>query len=158
MPVQVDEQAESASYNIEVDLSKITKEGDMSRDVPILPGDIITVPERVKLAFFVVGDVNRPGPFEFPEDNGISLSRAVGMAGGPTKTSKLKDTALIRQNADGSIQKIALNLDKVLRGEDPDLQLQPNDMVYVPGSVGKNLAWGMLGIVPYTISRLLVPY
>ena len=152
------ENQESASYVFEVDLRKIMQEGDLSRDVPVLPGDVISVPERIKQAFFVIGDVNRPGPFEFPEDQGIKLTRALGMAGGPTKTSKLKNTNLIRQNPDGTVDQMALNLDNVFKGKDPDMELQPNDMIYVPGSVGKNLAWGMLGIVPCTISRVLVPY
>lgn len=146
-----------STYQIEVDLKKLL-EGDLALDIPIQPGDVITIPERELKSFFVIGDVNRPGSFEFPQDQGIKLSRAIGMAGGPTRTSKTDDTALIRQHEDGSVERIAVNLDKVLKGKAPDLDLRPNDMLYVPGSVKKNLIWGILGQAPNALTRAVVPY
>ena len=147
----------TASFQINVDLTPLMQ-GDTLHDIPIQPGDVINIPEREEKQFFVIGDVNRPGAFEFPQEYGIKLSRAIAMAGGPTRTSSYKDTALIRQHDDGSTDRIAINLDKVLKGKDPDLELLPNDMLYIPGSVSKNLFWGLLGQVPYTMTRAVVPY
>jgi polysaccharide biosynthesis/export protein len=153
-----EEEAQGVGRSLEVDLKKLLEGGDLSLDVPIQPGDVVSVPERVELAFYVIGDVGRPGQFAFPEDRGINLRLAVAMAGGPTKTSKLKDTMLLRQLEDGSIQQIPMNLDNVLRGKSPDFEMKPNDLVFVPGSVTKNLAWGLLGIVPYALSRAIVGF
>jgi polysaccharide export outer membrane protein len=151
----------TTSFQIDVDLTPLMQ-GDTLHDIPIQPGDVINIPEREEKQFFVIGDVNRPGAFEFPQEYGIRLSRALAMAGGPTRTSSIKSTALIRQHDDGSTERIAINLDKVLEGKhpekDPDLELQPNDMLYIPGSVSKNLFWGLLGQVPYTMTRAVITY
>jgi hypothetical protein len=66
----------------------------------------------------------------------------LAMADGPTKTSALKDTTLIHQHPDGKVNRIALNLDKVLKVKAPNIDLLPNDMICIPGSVGKTLGWG----------------
>jgi len=153
---QATDAAQAASYQIEVNLKKLLHEGELSLDIPIMPADVISIPERETNAFFVIGDVTRPGPFEFPKEQGIKLSRALAMAGGPTKTSRLKDTALIRQRPDGSVDRRSLNLGKVLKGEDPDIDLQPNDMVYIPGSVEKSLGWTTLQNLPYMLTWLLL--
>ncbi len=91
----------------------------MTRNVPIMPGDVISIPPREESSVYVIGDVTKPGPFDFPRDTGITLSRAFAMAGGPTKTSKLKNAALIRQKPDGTIDRMPLNLGEVHEGQSP---------------------------------------
>jgi len=147
----------TASFQIDVDL-KALMQGDTSLDIPIQPGDAINIPEREEKQFTVMGDVNRPGAFDFPEEYGIKLLQAVGMAGGPTKTSSIKDTILVRYQKDGTNDRIAINLEKVLKGKDPDLELLPNDILFVPGSVSKSLFWGLLGQAPNAMTRVVVPY
>jgi polysaccharide export outer membrane protein len=141
---------------MKVNLQDLFFKGDLTLDIPILPGDIISVPERVALSFFVVGDVTNPGPFEFPKEQGMKLSRALAMAGGPTKTSKMKDSLLVRQQSDGSVERIALDMGRVLKGKDPDFDLRPNDLLFVPGSVGKTLGWAILGYIPQMATWTLV--
>jgi polysaccharide export outer membrane protein len=146
--------------SIEVDLKKLLMPGDMSLDVPIMPGDFINISQRDvnALAVYIIGDVNRPGPFDFSSEKGIKLSRALAIAGGPAKTAKLKGTALLRQKADGSVDRIAIDLGKVLKGQAPDLDLQPNDLVFVPSSVTKNLGWATLATLPTSIISRLILY
>jgi len=143
---------------IEVDLKKLLMQGDMTLDVPIMPGDVISIPPRRVDAVYVIGDVGKPGPFDFPAANGIKLSRALAAAGGPTKTAKLKNTSLIRQKADGSVDRIALDLGKVLKGRAPDIDLEPNDLVFVPSSMARNLGWNTIAILPASILSRLVLY
>jgi len=121
-----------------------------------MPGSVIIIPLRQASDVYVTGKVTRPGPFEFPADKGIKLLRALAMAGGPTRTSKLQDTAVLRQKADGSVDRIALDLSKVLQGKAPDLPLQPNDLLFVPSSITRNIGWATMATLPSTIlSRLL---
>jgi polysaccharide export outer membrane protein len=156
--VSTDDTKTAPAYQIEVDLKKLLMAGDMSLDVPIMPGDVINIPQRETRAVYVIGDVNKPGPFDFPNDRGINLSRALAMAGGPTKTSKLGNSSLIREKADGSMDKIVLDLGKVLKGKAPDIELQPNDLIYVPSSVGKSLGWATITTLPASILTRLVIY
>ena len=135
-------------------------QGDMSRDIPIMPGDVISIAQRLTSAVYVIGDVTRPGPIDFPGgEKVLKLSFAVAIAGGPTKTAKQSDAALLRQKPDGSVERIALDLGKVLKGKSPDLTLQPNDLLYVPSSVGKSLGWSTLNYLPYAmLQRLIYPF
>jgi polysaccharide export outer membrane protein len=148
------------TVQIEIDLKKLLSQGDMSLDVPLMPGDFINIPQRdmIAQAVYIIGDVSRPGSFDFPLEKGIKLSRAMAIAGGPTKTAKLKGTTLIREKKDGSIDRISLDLGKVLKGQMPDIELQPNDLVYVPSSVTKNLGWSTMATIPSSILSRLILY
>jgi polysaccharide export outer membrane protein len=156
VPVAADDAKPAPAFQIEVDLKKLLMQGDMSLDVPIMPGDVISIPQREVSAVYVIGDVGRPGPFDFPADKGIKISRALAMAGGPTKTSKMKDGALLRQKPDGSMNRIALDFNKILKGKAPDMELQPNDLLYVPSSVGKNLGWATVTTLPTVLLNSLI--
>ncbi len=81
---------------------------------------------------FVGGEVQRPG---YVELQGIhSVMQAVLSAGGPTSSARTDSVMLIRNQADGRRVAIALDLDKVLDGEDlgQDVALRPSDIVVVP--------------------------
>jgi polysaccharide export outer membrane protein len=144
-------------YQIEVNLKKLLFEGDMSLDLPIMPGDVVNVPVRVDTSVYVIGDVTKPGPFDYPSEKGIYVSRALAMAGGPTKTSKLSSAALVRQLPDGSIERTPVDPGKIMKGKMPDIAMQPNDILYIPGSVGKNFAWAMIQQAPYMLTWAVIP-
>jgi polysaccharide export outer membrane protein len=151
------EEKSDLTQRIEVNLRKLLFEGDMSYDIPIMPGDVINIQVRETESIYVIGDVTQPGSFDFPTDTGIMLSRALAIAGGPTRTSKLGETAFIRQHPDGTIERLTLDLDKILKGKEPDVAMQPNDMIYVPGSVGKRFGWALLESIPAALSWRLLP-
>jgi polysaccharide export outer membrane protein len=146
-----------ASFQVEVNLRKLLFEGDMKLDMPIQPGDLINVPVRVENSVYVIGDITKPGPLDYPTDKTVTITRALAMAGGPTKTSKMKNATLIRQRPDGTLDRTPLNVSKILKGELPDVAMLPNDMLYVPGSVEKSLGWTMLQQVPYMLTWLIIP-
>ncbi len=153
-PVQGEEELKPAmSVAIKIDLNKLLQQGDRSLDIPIEPGDMINIPEKIEQSFYIIGDVMQAGAFPYPDDKRMKLSLGVAMAGGPIKTAKLKDSILLRQMPDGTRQEIALRLDRILKGKAPDMDIQPNDLVFVPGSMGKTLAYRMLGVLPQTASR-----
>jgi polysaccharide biosynthesis/export protein len=137
-----------ASDSIDVNIKKLIFESDMSLDIPIMPGDIINIPIKPSNPFYVIGDVTHPGSFGLPDGKQIMLSRALAMAGGPTKTSKLKDAVLLHQGADGSIDRTPLDVDKILKGKLSDVAMLPSDLLYVPGSVSKSLGWTVLQQIP----------
>lgn len=147
----------TASSQIEVSLDKFFRGEQTSIDIPIIPGDVIVVPEREGSVYFVIGDVTKPGPFEYPKDQPIKLTRALAIAGGPTKTSKMNASALIRQGSNGPVTRLHLNLDNVLKGKEPDIDLLPNDLLYIPGSINRQLGAELFKILPYTLISLLRP-
>jgi polysaccharide export outer membrane protein len=147
-----------STYQIEVNLKKLLYEGDLSRDIPIKPGDVINIPVRADTSVYVIGDVNKPGPCALPEDQAITVSRALAMAGGPTKTSKMKSVTLIRQLADGKVDRQEIDLGKIIKGKNADIAMQPNDMLFVPGSVGKSLSMSILQTIPSMLTYGILRY
>jgi polysaccharide biosynthesis/export protein len=149
---------EWADEVIHVDFEKAMKEGG-DANVKLQGGDVLYVPERRKLHFYVVGAVQSPGMFAFPQKlphqksilssvavslQPMRLSEALGQAGGPLKTAKLAKAMLVRFAADGTRTELPVDLAQVLRGRQPDVVLQPNDILYVPGSNVRNVSHSFL--------------
>jgi polysaccharide biosynthesis/export protein len=124
------------SQKVEVQLSSNLTE-DTQNNVDVLPGDTIIV-SRAGIVY-VVGDVQHPSGFLI-EDNGLSVLKALALAGGGTKTSALSRTKILRQTPSG-VQEIPVNLKKVLYSKAPDMPLVKGDVLFVPGSAAKSAAY-----------------
>lgn len=98
---------------------------------PIQPGDMITVGKAGLV--YVVGEVNHPGGFVMSNDTHLTLVKAVALALGPTSHGRLKQVCIVRHQ-DGQTVLIEVNLKQAMRGRAADLQLQAEDIVYVPNS------------------------
>jgi len=103
----------------------------LSSNVPLYPGDKVLVP-RAGLVY-VLGDVGRPGGFLMQNDGQLSLLQAVAMAGGTTRTSSPNSSRLLRKGPSGYVD-VPIELNKMLKGKHSDVQLQAQDIVYIPSS------------------------
>lgn len=85
--------------------------------------------ESKKIA--VTGAVKRPGNFEMLGRK--TLLEVISMAGG-LDTDLGKQIIVFRRQDDGSTQRIAVDLDRLVYQADPQLNLllEPNDIVYIP--------------------------
>lgn len=102
-----------------------------SGDMPLQPGDQITVPfRRVKQFLVVRGGVRQPGIHTYID--GMTLTQAIETAGGPTEKAILEKVTITRPVAGGRTQKITVNLLEVAQGLRPDEPLQAGDTVEVP--------------------------
>ena len=111
---------------------------DTKENVDIYPGDLIIV-SRAGIVY-VVGDVNRPSGFLISEDTALSVLKALALAGGSTRTSALNKTRIIRQTPNG-VQEIHVSLKKILYAKAPDIALVKGDILFIPGSAGKAVAY-----------------
>jgi protein involved in polysaccharide export with SLBB domain len=87
----------------------------------------------------VVGDVIRPGGFPVDPVQGLTIVQALSLAWGPSLNAAVGHALLIREQKGGRTM-IALNLRRMLHGQDPDQPVQDRDILYVPDSFAKNLA------------------
>jgi len=109
---------------------------DLSSDVEIMPGDTITVPRAPII--YVVGDVGRPCGLLI--DNGsLTVLQAVALAGGANKTAKMGAVRIIRKGPTG-LTETRVALKKMLEAKAPDVQLQADDILFIPVSGGRVLA------------------
>jgi polysaccharide export outer membrane protein len=104
-------------------------------NIEIRAGDIVVV-HRADV-IYVVGDVGHPSGFLMDSGN-MTVLQAIAMAGGTNKTAKLSGTKIIRKGALGMIE-TRVELKKVLQARAPDMELQPNDILFVPSSTTKIL-------------------
>ena len=79
------------------------------------PQVAIRIVEYNKRRFTVLGQVNRPGTFEMPDENQLSLLEAIGMAGGYSRIANPSKVTLKRTNPDGHEQIFHLDAKRMAR-------------------------------------------
>jgi polysaccharide export outer membrane protein len=138
---------------MEIDLRPLKLGGVPEPDVPLRKGDIIVIPKSKDRRYYVLGDVRSPGTVEIPPpaERVLTASQAIAHAGGPTPTAKMSQGVLVRYKEDGSREEKKVDFLAILKGRQPDFEVQPNDIIFIPGSSAKTLAYGLLGQIPGTI-------
>lgn len=141
-----------------VDLKALMERVDPELNILLRSGDVVQVLERKSEVFYVVGDVNRAGVFEYPSQGkrDLLVSQALAMAGGPARTAKTKAGLLVRYGPDGERQQLAVDLGAILKGKRKDFPVRPNDIIFIPGSTFKSLAAAFTQAAPWAVSNSLV--
>jgi polysaccharide export outer membrane protein len=111
----------------------------LDASVDVFPGDTVIVSKADVV--YILGDVNRPGGIAMvTNDSNLSALQALSLAGGTPPSAVPSHARLIRKQADGSHVDIPLQLSAMQKGKQPDMQLQADDIVYVPFSYARNMA------------------
>jgi polysaccharide export outer membrane protein len=129
----------AAEEKITVKLKTDDPETSLANNVQVYPGDLILVP-RAGIVY-VLGEVNRPGGFVMQDSGKITLLQALAQAGGASKSASLSKAVLMRKNAQGYAT-TKLHVGKIEKGENPDLELHANDILFVPNNRLKNVLSG----------------
>jgi polysaccharide biosynthesis/export protein len=98
-----------------------------------IPDPVVTVAVRqiVGNRIFVLGQVNRPGDFQFSRP--VDVMQALSMAGGTTSYAALNDIVILRRER-GQLQTIRFHYAEVARGKDlaQNILLNSGDTIVVP--------------------------
>lgn len=106
-----------------------------SANVPLFPGDTVMVSKAGIV--YVTGAVTKPGGFVM-ENAHMTVLQAVAMAEGAVPTAALDKAEVIRNAGQGTKpEEIPIQLKKILAAKAPDVNLQENDIVFVPVSGAK---------------------
>lgn len=126
-----------AKYRIS-DLRKGLKEANPV----IFPGDIVIVQEAYPI--YVTGAVVQPTSLYLREN--LSLSRALAQVGGPRKGAKTEKVRIVRTKPGGELEPevIVVNLDDIKKKKQPDIALQPYDII----DVSDGSPWSLKNIGP----------
>jgi polysaccharide biosynthesis/export protein len=133
-----------SEQTITVKLKTDDPDASLTNNVQIYPGDLIVVP-RAGIVY-VLGDVNRPGGFVMQDSGKITLLQALAQAGGASKSASLNKAVLMRKNGQGYAT-TKLHVGKIEKGENPDLELHANDVVFIPNNRLKNALSGTQAMV-----------
>ncbi len=99
---------------------------------PLENGDIITVSAAVPNTVFVGGLVNRAAPQIYPAGAQVTALQAIAGASGLRTDIYPSDGTLIRRMSDGRDAHVKLDLNRMARGEDPNIVLAAGDILWVP--------------------------
>ena len=104
-------------------------------NIAVFPGDSISV--RRADVIYVVGDVLKPSGF-LMESGHVSVLQAIALAGGANSTAKLGGARIIRKGPSG-LTETPVPLKKLLQAKADDIQMQADDILFVPTSARKLL-------------------
>lgn len=134
-----------------VSLSRL-KRGEIGENRTLRPGDIVIVSEADQV--FVAGEVFKPNAYTLVE--GLTLTKLMALAGGPTGVAKTDSIRINRQEPGKPREEIVVNLKKIHKNEAEDPALLANDVVEVPGSKTKAIFKGFLNTIGGTVGNLPV--
>lgn len=107
----------------------------LQSNVEVFPGDTIVVSKAGIV--YVVGDVGKPGGFIMENGERMTLLEALAMAQGVNRTAAVSSAKLIRRSS-GTPQEVPIALKGILAAKTADIDLMPEDILFVPGSLAKN--------------------
>ncbi len=116
----------------------------LANNVQVFPGDLVVVP-RAGIVY-VLGDVNRPGGFTMQNNGKITLLQALAQAGGTNRSASMNGATLLCKTPNGYVSK-QVRIGDLVHGRGEDIEMHPNDVLYVPNSVLKSVGQSTQAIV-----------
>ncbi len=89
------------------------------------------IKERNSQKVFVLGQVSKPGPVPIAGRR-ITVIEAIAQAGGTTKLADAGRVVLTRERANKQQVRVAVDVAAIGRGQAPDVEMQPGDILFVP--------------------------
>jgi polysaccharide biosynthesis/export protein len=147
---------DGSGSSVEINMASLRDNLNPAEDILLQPFDVVSV-ERAEMVY-VLGEVGHVGAFDLQEKDSISVIQAIVMAGGLTQSANSKNVIILRPVTNTSRRaEIPVDLQRILKGEDRDRPLLPNDVMYIP-KVGvfssKNAGRIALIALPTTIALL----
>src|SRR5215469_9856256 len=123
----------SSSNIISINLNELLEKGDMQNNIPVLPGDVVTVPHAGIV--YVLGAVARPGGFVLSNDRTqLTTLKILALAGGQTRTAKLGHSFIVRKDGQGKQTATEVDMNKIIHLQEEDLPVRASDILYIPDS------------------------
>ncbi len=123
----------------ELDLKKIMEAKNPEENIQILPHDVISVPKAEMV--YVTGEVKRSGGFVLGEHQSISVLQAISLAEGLNVGADTRHARILRLKREADQrEELQVDVKDVLNGKKPDVALQGDDILFIPGSTGKKAA------------------
>jgi len=130
-----------------IDLQDLLKNGNMALNSSIRNNDVIYIPEATDELIYVMGEVLSPGAFQVR--GGMSVLKAIMLAGGMNKQANPEKVFVIRQQSlKGDVIKVDLK-NLLERGDfTQNFALLPNDIVYISPSGMAKFNYALEKILP----------
>lgn len=104
-------------------------------NVPLFPGDIVTVGAKQQITVYLLGEFKTSGPVQLESDQVPTLLFLVAKVGGFTDKAATGSVRVKRRGPDGLIKNVVVNYKRILSGKDPDFPLQEGDVLVAKESL-----------------------
>ena len=122
--------------------------------VMVEPGDTVVVP-KAKLVY-ILGDVKLPGGYTMTtNDSRLSVLQLLARAAGLNPTAVPAHARLIRKTVSG-YEELPLQIGSMQKGKIADIQLMPDDIVYVPFSFLRSIVISGTSGIPSSLASAAV--
>ena len=111
--------SEKEDITVTIDLKRLLEEGDVTANAPVQDGDSIYVPRASFV--YVTGEVKTPGAYKITK--GLTVLKAITLAGGFSDKAWKGNTKIIRKNKEG---------DEITTKVAMDAMILPDDVIMVP--------------------------
>jgi len=113
---------------VPVDFTRLIKEGDLSQDLRLKPGDYIHIHNLEAQQIYVLGEVGTATAIQY--FNTITLAEALTDAGGLTSIASSR-VVVIRGSLACPLRYV-IDINRIVKGAARDFMLEPGDIVYAP--------------------------
>lgn len=121
-----------ASSTRTVSLTRLLEGSDPRLNFRVHSGDLVRVLPAGQV--YVAGDVDQSGAFPLRPGAPLTIARILSLTHGWKADASPDKAVLVRTSSSGGVIRIPVNLAKIVNHRAPDLRLQANDILFVPGS------------------------
>ena len=127
--------ADGSSKTLRIPAEELIVKGDAKLNIVLQPGDIINIPVDKIVHVYVFGQVRNPGALAVKRSHIPTLLQAIAQAGGFGERASKGGVLIKRINKEGQEIQIKVNVKDIIKGKKKDIQLQENDVVFVPETI-----------------------
>ena len=131
-------QIEPGEKVIAIHLQDLLESGNPVYNIPVYGGDVVSVP-KAGIVYVMGPGIAQPGGYVV-ESHGeqITVLKAVALAHGLTGYAKANSAIIMRTDpATGQKERIPVQIKEIEKHNTNDVQLKPNDILFIPDSSGK---------------------
>lgn len=141
-----------------IPLKRLMDATDPSLNLKLAGGEEIRVQEAGKV--FVTGNVIKPGVFAMQDDADTTVLKALALSQGLKSYSSKLAYIYRRDPATNTRTEISVELEQIMARKSPDIEIAPDDILYIPENKGRKLTMGALerlaGFGTSTASGMLI--
>ena len=121
-------EGDGAAQQMVVDLGHLLSRDNQEANIPLSHGDIVTL--GTKQVFYIRGEVAHPASYFL--ESGMTVLKAISVAGGFGQFANRKEVELLRTGANGIQEKMVINIRAIENGKKEDVPILANDTIIVP--------------------------
>jgi len=129
------QQADGSNISLKIPVEDLMQKGEAKLNLVLEPDDIINIPADQIVQIYVYGQVKSPGAIQVLKSNIPTLVRALAQAGGFTERAAKGSVVIRRKDALGNEKEIKVNVKNIQKNKAKDVQLQADDVVFVPETI-----------------------